>query len=118
MDAEVITAMQSGAETSSATAEDMQAPVAYLRILRKWKGDVVGDEITVAYTTSCDIAILIPGQRFRVLLASNGVYQADQGMNGWQFDKNLMIFNDEIDELAGQGRPEGFAVAPGVEGGP
>jgi len=91
-------------------------PVARLRVLRVLKPDGPGivedSRIAVAYLDSCSIAFTRVGQRVRVLLDGGGmIFVADSGMNGAAiWDETLgVLFEREIDRLAGVPRPPGLA---------
>lgn len=107
VDAEVISPMDSGK-----SIQEGVAPIAFLRVIKSYKGEVGGDIIPVVYISSCDISLEEKGQMVRVLLVGNEVYRADQGMNGAGVS-DLAEFNRELDRLVGQRRVASFAQFPG-----
>src|SRR5689334_7725477 len=76
IDGEVVSGMAVG------QLPDGSMPVAAIKILLVWKGQLSDDIIPVAYFSSCDIFLDTKGQQFRVLLNGNGIFTAGQGING------------------------------------
>lgn len=107
IDAEVILPMDSGKNV-----QEGLAPIAFLRVIKSYKGEAGSDIVPVVYISSCDISLEEKGQRVRVLLVGNEVYRADQGMNGAGVS-DLAEFNRELDRLVGQRRVASFAQFPG-----
>ncbi len=87
-------------------------PIAYVRASKVWKGRVEREAVPIVYITSCDIGLVTRGEKLRILLTGDGVFRADQGMNGGGVAE-LRAYNAEIDRLAGQRRPSALAHFPG-----
>ena len=88
-------------------------PTAYLKVLKVWKGHVGQELVPIVYITSCDIGLECKGERLRILLTGNGVFRADQGMNGGGI-VDLSTYQAEIDRLAGGQRPSTLMHFPGA----
>ncbi|WP_131599755.1 hypothetical protein [Sphingomonas sp. 37zxx] len=108
IDAEVIEPMSSVSDSKPGLT-----PTAYLRVLKTWKGGVQPDLVPVVYISSCDIVLERKGERLRILLIGEGVFRADQGMNGGGVI-DLPTYNAEIDRLAGQRRSTAMDQFPGA----
>jgi hypothetical protein len=108
IDAEVVTPMSFGSAWRPGLT-----PIAYLRILRTWKGRIQQDLVPVVYISSCDIGLETKGERLRILLKGEGVFTADQGMNGGGV-QDLTTYQAEIDGLAGRRRSPAMAHFPGA----
>lgn len=108
IDAEVVVPMTFGADWKPGLT-----PIAYLRASKVWKGRVDRDAVPIVYITSCDIGLVTKGEKLRILLTGDGVFRADQGMNGGGVAE-LKTYNAEIDRLAGQRRPSAVAHFPGA----
>ncbi len=106
VDGEVISAM-------STSAPDGTLPVAYIKVSHTWKGHVDDDIAPVAYLSSCDVMLAIPGQKIRILLKGSGIFTADQLANGSEAVYERDDFNREIDRLLGLKRPADF-TDPGL----
>ena len=109
IDAEVIEPMALGSEWQPGLI-----PAASLRVIAILKGKAENEFITVVYGSSCDIALFRKGERLRVLLLGEGIFQAEQILNGVAMPE-LKVFNAEIDRLAGRARPSEFSSFPGEE---
>lgn len=88
-------------------------PISYLRISKTWKGRIQKDGGPIVYLTSCDIGLTAKGEKLRVLLTGEGIFRADQGMNGGGI-VDLTTYNAEIDRLVGQRRSPALAHLPGA----
>jgi len=88
-------------------------PIAYLKASKIWKGHVEQESVPVVYITSCDIGLETQGEKVRILLTGNGVFKADQGMNGGGI-LDLTTYQAEIDRLAGRRRPPALMHFPGA----
>lgn len=108
IDAEVVAPMRFGEDWKPGLT-----PIAYLQASKVWKGRVERDSVPIVYITSCDIGLVTKGEKLRILLTGNGVFRADQGMNGGGVAE-LRTYNAEIDRLAGQRRPSAMAHFPGT----
>lgn len=108
IDAQVIEPMKFGKEWKPGLT-----PIAYLKIMRIWKGRIRQEVLPVVYITSCDIGLETKGERLRILLTGEGVFTADQSMNGGGV-LDLKTYQAEIDRLAGQRRSNALAHFPGA----
>lgn len=111
VDAEVMSPMRFGDHWKEGLT-----PTAYLKVHRTWKGKEPPalKLIPVVYLDSCDIALETKGQKVRVLLMGDGVFWAEQFLNGGaSFDQSR--FNAEIDRMIGHARPKDTAMSPGEE---
>ena len=88
-------------------------PIAYLKASKIWKGHVEQESVPVVYITSCDIGLERKGERLRILLTGDGVFRADQGMNGGGI-VDLTTYQAEIDRLAGRRRLPALMHSPGA----
>lgn len=107
IDAEVVAPMTFGPDWKSGLT-----PIAYLKLTKIWKGQVKHDEVPIVYMTSCDIGLRTKGERLRLLLTGQGVFRANQGMNGGGI-ADLSIYNSEIDRLVGKRRSPALTHFPG-----
>lgn len=89
-------------------------PVAYLRVIKVFKGGVPEYDAAVVYTNSCDIGLTVEGQKVRILLVGEGVFRAEQPMNGGGVS-DIMVFNTEVDRIVGKACGSDFARFPGEE---
>lgn len=108
IDAEVVEPMKFGSDWKPGLT-----PIAYLRTSKIWKGRIAQDIVPIVYISSCDIGLERKGERLRVLLTGDGVFRADQGMNGGGI-LDLSIYQSEIDRLAGGRRSRVLAHFPGA----
>jgi hypothetical protein len=108
IDAVVVEPMKFGAEWKPGFT-----PIAYLKASKIWKGHIEQDSVPVVYITSCDIALEQKGERLRILLTGDGVFRADQGMNGGGI-VDLTTYHAEIDRLAGGRRRSALMHFPGA----
>lgn len=108
IDAEVVEPMGFGSEWKPGFT-----PIAYLRVMKVWKGKTQEEVVPVVYITSCDISLETKGEKVRILLTGEGVFQADQTMNGaGVLDEET--YQAEIDRLFGQKRSPALAHFPGA----
>jgi hypothetical protein len=103
IDGEVVTPMFDGENLPDGTL-----PVAYIKVSRTWKGSVDGGYATVAYFSSCDVHLGLPGQKLRILLNGTGIFTASQSANGVEAVYERDAFNRAIDRLLGATRPADF----------
>lgn len=108
IDAEVIAPMRFGPDWKSGLT-----PIAYLWASKTWKGRVQQDGVPIVYLTSCDIGLTAKGEKLRLLLTGEGIFRADQGMNGGGI-VDLPTYNAEIDRLVGRRRSPALAHLPGA----
>lgn len=108
IDAEVVEPMNLGADWKPGLI-----PIAYLKTLKALKGRVPQDLVPVVYVSSCHIALETKGERLRILLNGEGVFTADQSMNGAAV-QDCATYQDEIDRLAGGRRLPALAHFPGA----
>lgn len=107
IDAEVVSPMRFGSDWKSGLT-----PIAYLRVIKTWKGSVPQSEVPVVYISSCDIGLVAKGEKVRILLTGEGVFRADQNMNGGGV-LNMKAYQAEIDRLVGKRRSPALAHFPG-----
>lgn len=108
IDAKVVLPMRFGQDWKAGLT-----PIAYLNPTRIWKGRVQHYDVPIIYLTSCDIGLRTKGERLRILLTGEGVFRADQGMNGGG-SGDLATYNAEIDRLVGKRRSAALAHSPGA----
>lgn len=91
-------------------------PAAYIKVFHAWKGhiDYPDVPIVVAYHDSCDIALMVPHQKIRILLSGEKIFTASQFNNGYQAPYEEAAFKREVDRLIGSPRPTSF-TDPGAE---
>ncbi|RYF16313.1 MAG: hypothetical protein EOO77_12565 [Oxalobacteraceae bacterium] len=107
IDAEVVAPMAFGRDWKPGLI-----PLAYLKPTKIWKGRVQHDNVPIIYLTSCDIGLRTKGERLRLLLIGEGVFRADQSLNGGG-SGDLSTYNAEIDRLVGKRRSPALARFPG-----
>jgi hypothetical protein len=106
VDGEVISPMAIGSELPEGAL-----PVAYIKVLRTWKGKVEDDMAPVAYVSSCDLGLETKGQKIRVLLSGQGIFTADQENNGRHAVQQREAFDRQVDRILGAPRPADFTAA-------
>jgi hypothetical protein len=83
-------------------------PVAYIKVSHTWKGQADDGFAAVAYFSSCDLPLVIKGQKVRILLNGTGIFTADAFANGAEAFEQRAVFNREIDRILGTPRAADF----------
>ena len=87
-------------------------PIAYVRVIHSWKGNLSGTFVPIIYLTSCDIALERKGEKARLLLTGKSVFRAEQELNGGG-NADGALFNRTIDAEVRHPRPRSYNTYPG-----